>query len=99
MGCLFALFAGFFPRLAALFLWLARPALFAAAFGGNWLWPVLGLIFLPFTTLLYVVLWSPGVGFAGLDWVWLGLALLMDLGGFGSTGYANRDRLPRYRRA
>jgi hypothetical protein len=98
MGCLFAIFAGFFPRLAVLFIWLARPAAFSAAFGGNWLWPILGVIFLPFTTLMYLLLWSPGVGLTGLDWLWLVLAAFLDLGGIGSTGYANRARLPASRR-
>lgn len=92
MGCLFAVFAGLFPRLGILFIWLARPGLFSDAFDGFFLWPILGLIFLPFTTLMYVLLWSPIVGFGGLDWLWLILALLIDLGGWGSTGYANRDR-------
>ncbi len=95
MGCLFAIFAGMFPRLAVLLIWLARPILFSAAFGGFWLWPILGVIFLPFTTLMYVLLWMPGVGLIGLDWLWLTLAVLIDLGGFGSTGYANRDRYVR----
>ncbi len=99
MGCLFAIFGAFFPRLAVLFIWLARPAYFSAAFGGSWLLPVLGVIFLPFTTLLYVLLWSPGIGLVGLDWLWLLFALVLDLGNVGSTGYANRDRLPAYRRA
>jgi hypothetical protein len=94
MGCLFAVFAGFFPRLAVLFIWLARPALFNAAFGGAWLWPLLGIIFLPFTTLMYVLLWSPGVGITGFDWFWLILAVVLDLGGIGSSAYSNRDRLP-----
>jgi hypothetical protein len=31
MGCLFAIFAGAFPRIAVLFMWLARPQLFLAA--------------------------------------------------------------------
>lgn len=92
MGCLFAVFAGLFPRLGVLLLWLARPALFNAAFGESWLLPVLGIIFLPFTTLIYAFLWSPGVGLSNFDWLWLILALLLDLGSFGSTGYANRDR-------
>ena len=60
MGCLFAIFAGLFPRLGVLLIWLARPILFTAAFGGFWLWPILGIIFLPFTTLIYVLLWTPG---------------------------------------
>ena len=75
MGCLFALFAGAFPRFAVFFIWLARPALFSAAFGGSWFLPLLGIIFLPFTTLMYVILWTPGIGVVGWDWLWLGLAV------------------------
>jgi hypothetical protein len=95
MGCLFALFAGLFPRLGVLFIWLARPALFSAAFGGSWFWPLLGVIFLPFTTLMYVILWSPA-GLVGWDWLWLVLAFVIDLGGIGGSGFANRDRMPGY---
>ena len=97
MGCLFGIFAGLFPRLGVLLLWLARPALFSAAFGGFFLWPILGIFFLPFTTLMYVLTWMPGVGIVGLGWLWIILALLIDLGGLGSTGYANRDRYVRRR--
>jgi len=97
MGCLFAIFAGMFPRLGVLFIWLARPIFFSAAFGGNWLWPLLGIIFLPFTTLMFILLWSP-TGLAGFDWFWLVLAILLDLGQLGGTGYSNRDRIPGYAR-
>lgn len=95
MPCLFALFAGFFPRLASLFLWLARPVLFSAPFGDSWLWPLLGVIFLPLTTLFYVILWSPA-GLTGWDWFWLVLAVLLDLGHYAQVGYSNRDRIPGY---
>lgn len=95
MGCLFAIFAGMFPRIGVFLLWLARPVLFSAAFGGSWLLPVLGIIFLPFTTLIYAFVWSPGVGLSGFDLIWVILALLLDLGSYGSSGYANRDRIYR----
>ena len=95
MGCLFAAIAAFFPRIGVLFVWLARPAYFNAAFGGSWLWPILGVIFLPFTTLMYALIWSPTSGLVGLDWLWLILAVALDLGGLGSTGYANRERYRR----
>jgi hypothetical protein len=95
MGCLFAIFAGMFPRLGVLFIWLARPALFSAAFGGAWVWPLLGVIFLPMTTLMYVLIWSPA-GIVGWDWFWLVLAFLIDLGGIGSSAYTNRQRYPGY---
>jgi hypothetical protein len=95
MGCLFAIFAGAFPRLGVLFIWLARPQLFMESFGGFWLWPILGIIILPMTTLMYVIVWSP-VGIVGWDWFWLFLALMIDLGGIFSSGYANRERVPGY---
>lgn len=69
MGCLFAIFAGLFPRLGVLLIWLARPVLFTAAFGGFFLWPILGIIFLPFTTLMYVLIWTPGIGIGPLGFL------------------------------
>ena len=55
MGCLFALLAGIFPRLALFILWVARPARVDAAFD-TFLLPLLGIMFLPFATLIYVLL-------------------------------------------
>ena len=94
MPCLFAMLAGLFPRLGTLILWLARPTMFSAAFGGSWFWPILGIIFLPFTTLMYVVLWSPGIGLTGWDWFWLIMAVVIDVMHYTSTGYYNRNRIP-----
>ena len=96
MPCLFALFAGFAPRLATLFIWIARPTIFNAAFGGSWFWPILGIIFLPFTTLMYVILWSPGIGLTTYDWFWLVLAVVCDVMHYTSTAYYNRNQLPGY---
>ena len=79
MGCLFALFAGIFPRLALLILWIARPVMVDAAFHG-WLVPLLGIIFLPFATLMYVILYTPGVGLIGGEWFWVILAAILDVG-------------------
>ena len=58
MGCLLALFAGIFPRLALLILWVARPARIDAVFD-TFLVPLLGIIFLPFATLIYVLSTPP----------------------------------------
>ena len=95
MGCLFVMFAGLFPRIGVLLIWLARPTLFLAAFGGSWLWPLLGIFILPFTTLMYVLLWSPA-GIGGWDWLWLALAVIIDVSAAGISGWANRDRVPGY---
>lgn len=94
MPCLFALFAGFFPRIADVILWIARPNLFLAPFNGNWFWPMLGIVFLPVTTLFYVVLWSPVTGLAGWDWFWVGLAVMMDISNLAGTVRANRASIP-----
>ena len=61
------------------------------AFNNSWLWPVLGLIFVPWLTLMYVIV-APG-GIVGFDWVWLGLALVGDIGSYSGGGYGNRNRL------
>ncbi len=76
--CLFALFAAFVPRVAVFIIWIARPAIINAAFD-TWIFPLLGIIFLPFTTLIYVLLYRPGVGIEGADWIWLIIAVALDL--------------------
>ena len=95
MGCLFIIFGSLFPRFGVLFIWLARPVYFTAAFGNTLLWPILGIIFLPFTTLMYVLLWS-STGLTGFDWFWLALAVILDIGHMGGSAYANRDKVPGY---
>ena len=92
MGCLMAVTTGAIPRLLVLFVWLARPAQWDAAFGGP-LVPILGLIFLPFTTLMYVILFTPGSGLSGLDYLWLLLAVAIDVYGWGASAYSNRDKI------
>ncbi len=96
MPCLFALMAGFFPRIADIILWIARPTMFTAPFNGNWFWPLLGIIFLPFTTLFYVLLWTPGIGLTGWDWLWIVMAVLLDVSSIAGNVRANRERLPGY---
>ena len=95
MPCLLALLAVFFPRLAFVTVWLARPALVSAAFGNAFLWPLLGVIFLPFTTLVYVLLYHPGIGVVGFAWIWIALAFLVDIshwfGAYTQRGYATRS--------
>jgi hypothetical protein len=90
MGCLFALFAGIFPRLGLFIIWILRPRLVDAAFD-TWIWPLLGIIFFPFATLIYVVLYTAG-GLSGWEWFWVAVAALFDLGHWGSLFGARRRR-------
>ncbi len=91
MPCLFVLFAAFAPRLLLIFMWIARPTVMGQAFE-TVLMPLLGFIFLPFTTLMWVLLWAgSGGNVTGFDWVWIGIAVLLDLGHW-VGGAANRRR-------
>ena len=94
MGCLFALMAGIFPRLALFIVWVARPALVGAAFS-TWIIPLLGIIFLPFATLMYVILYVPGVGLTGWGWFWVIIAVLLDLAHLGASIARRRELAAR----
>ena len=49
-----------------------------AAFDG-FLLPFLGLLFLPWTTLAYVLAWTDQNGVTGVDWLFVGLGLAADI--------------------
>ena len=90
MGCLLAVFAGFFPRIALVILWIATDEV-DQAFDG-WVLPLLGLFFLPFTTLVYAIVWTPVVELGGGRWLWVALAFVLDLGNAFGGARARRDR-------
>ena len=85
------------PRFATLIWWLINPVRFSSAFS-SFIWPILGIIFAPWTTLMYLIVWSPVTGVYGLDWLWIGLAVLADIGMYVGGGYGNRERIPGYSR-
>jgi hypothetical protein len=98
-GCLTG-FVASFSRFFLIFAWIGRPLAFNVVFSGSWILPCLGILFLPFTTLMYMFLVTngPGVGvvggISGLDWLWLALAVFIDLASIGAAGVANRDKIP-----
>jgi hypothetical protein len=92
MGCGFVLLGGLLPRFLVFLIWIARPAFVNAAFDTA-IVPLLGFLFLPFTTLMYLILFTPGADISGLDWVWLGLAVVLDVAHTGAT-FANRRYRP-----
>jgi hypothetical protein len=93
MGCLLVLMSAFAPRIVFLIIWIARPEVVDAVFD-TFLFPLLGLIFLPFTTLIWLFLDSPPFGVTGFDWFWVALAVIIDLSHYGST-YGQRDKFSR----
>ena len=94
MGCLFVLLAAFAPRLVVVFAWIARPSYFDSVFD-SWIWPLLGLIFLPWTTLAYLVVWSPVGGVSGAEWIVVALGLLLDIATYSSRAATNRYQASR----
>ena len=82
------------PRGAILFWWLIAPGRWETAFD-NFMVPALGFIFLPWTTLMFVIV-SPFGNVENLDWFWLGLALMADIATWSSGAYSNRQRVPGY---
>lgn len=95
MCCFFTVLLFLGPRAAILVWWLVDQLRWQATFT-TFIWPLLGFLFLPWTTLAYVFV-APG-GVYGFDWLWLGIALLADLSTYGGGGYGNRNRIPGYSR-
>jgi len=67
-----------FARVALLVVWLSTP-LVNRAFHGGWILPLLGILFLPITTLTYVLVSYISGSVTGWGWLWVVLALLLDL--------------------
>ena len=82
------------PRAAILVWWLIEPVRWNATFD-TFLWPLLGFLFLPWTTLAYVAVYPAGIN--GFDYLFLGIGLAFDLFGYFGGGYSNRTRMRTYR--
>ena len=81
------------PRLAILVWYIFNPAYVNNAFD-SFIWGLLGWIFLPWSTLMYIVIYPGGI--VGFDWLWLGLGLLGDIVTYSGGGWGNRDRIRGY---
>ena len=80
-GCL----TGFISRVLFLGFWIWTPRI-SNAFGDVWIIPLLGLLFLPCTALVWVLVYAPGIGVTGWGWALVVLAFLADIGVFSSHG-------------
>lgn len=94
MACLFALLLVSAPRLAFLFMWVFTP-LVDRAFN-TFVGPLLGLAFLPFTSIMYVALYTPGIGVVGWAWLWIVLAFFVDLSSYAGSAVSNRRQIQGY---
>jgi hypothetical protein len=80
-GCLLAFSAAVAPRLVLILAWIFGSR-WDSVWQGDFLMPLLGIIFLPYTTIMYLLVWSPAIGGAGniegWDWLWIIMGLFLD---------------------
>lgn len=91
MCCLITMAGLLGPRAAIVVWWLIEPARWASAFHTLYLWPVLGFVFLPWTTVAWVFV-APHGSTSGIGWLFLVIGFLADLAMWGGGGFGNRRR-------
>ena len=98
VNCLIALFGLILPRAIGVYWWLTDTSRWSQVFGsGNVLIPALGILFVPWTTLMYLFFWKPeGIDLVG--WIVIIIAFIGDIGTFGGGFLGNRDRVESYYR-
>jgi hypothetical protein len=77
-GCLLAFSAAVAPRLVLILAWIFSDR-WPLVWQGDILMPLLGIIFLPYTTIMYLLTWSLTGGIEGWDWMWIIMGLFLDL--------------------
>lgn len=98
MCCAFTTLVLLGPRILDALLWLFWPQ-FTLAFKNEFIVPLLGVLLLPWTTLMYVLVWQPATGVSGFGWFMLGLGFVADVASYMGGGWGNRDKIPGYEEA
>lgn len=93
LGCLLAFGFAVAPRVFLVLAWIFSDR-WDRVWRGDWFVPLLGIIFLPYTTVMYMLVWSP-TGIQGWDWMWIFLGLLLDLMKWAQV-VNNRRNIPGY---
>ena len=82
LGCLLAAGAALAPRVMLVLAWVFSDR-WALVWSNQWLVPLLGIILLPYTTIMYMlaVTVTPGgdVTIEGFAWVWIALGFFLDI--------------------
>ena len=84
MCCLFLLAFGLGPRFALLVWWIFGDKVDAAF--DTWVWPILGLLLFPWTTIFYVIAWSPVGGVSDAEWLFVALGFALDIASYSARG-------------
>jgi len=94
MGCITAIVGAILPRFALLVGWSNAQAYWGSLFGSE-IWLGLGFLFMPWTTLVYGLF--QGNGLSLLNWAFLIMAIIGDLGTWGIAGFGSRKDVSAYR--
>ncbi len=78
LGCLLAFSIAVAPRVVLVLAWIFSDR-WPIVWQGDWVVPLLGILFLPFTTIMYMLTWTYTGGIEGWDWMWILLGLMLDL--------------------
>jgi hypothetical protein len=88
MCCVVALMALVGPRIAFLFAWIFTNEV-NQSIESFWV-KVLGLVFLPWTALFWVIAWAPVQHVSGFGWFLVFLGLAFDISSYASGAYSRR---------
>jgi predicted lipid-binding transport protein (Tim44 family) len=77
LGCLLAFSIALAPRVILVLAWLFSDR-WPLVWQGEWILPLLGILFLPYTTIMYLLTWTLTGGIEGWDWMWILLGLFLD---------------------
>lgn len=89
--CFFLLIVLLFPRVILALTWFFSTYL-QRAYHGDMIVPLLGFLFLPLTTLVYAWEMNNHLPTAGINLIWLLIAVVIDLGGIGGGAHRQTRR-------
>lgn len=95
MCCLMTLMAIAGPRAAMIIWWLVDMSWFQRVFDTAF-WPIVGIIFAPWTLLFYTISMVGGQNVVGWDYVLIVIGILLDVATHGGGIWRNRKRVPGY---
>ena len=81
LGCLLAFGAAVAPRVILVLAWIFSDR-WALVWGSDFLAPLLGILLLPYTTIMYmlaVTITPTGTSIEGFAWLWIALGLFLDI--------------------
>jgi hypothetical protein len=94
MCCFVSLFLLIGPRFALVCMWLFSDMI-SRAFRGDFIVPLLGVIFLPYTMIFYVVVMQYMGMSNPLAWLLVIVGFIIDISAYGGGWWGNRGKLRR----